>query len=227
MTGGLSWGAMADQEGAVPYRKFYDEERARSYGQAKETARGTHRAECRLVERALRGIDRSESIVDVPCGDGRVTPLLAHLGFHPVAADVSPAMVELAQRRFAGLGLAIPVEERDLEATGWPDGAFDNLFSFRFFHHLPTDALRAQVAREMCRVARRRVLVSYLDARSWTSRRREREARRRGRGPGKHAQRPEEMAAWFERAGFRVVADHARLPLVHSLRLLVAERVPG
>jgi len=213
--------AMGEQPQA--YRKYYGERQAERYGSSKEARGAVHRAECRLVERALAGVDRSESIVDVPCGNGRMTLLLAALGFRPAAADVSPPMVALARRRFEAEGLAIPVEERDLEATGWPDGAFDNLFSFRFFHHLPDDALRAQVAREMCRVARRRVLVSYLDARSWTYRRRALEARLKGKRSGKHPLHPRAMARFFEDAGFRVVADHARLPLVHSLRLMVAE----
>ncbi|MHC4547596.1 MAG: class I SAM-dependent methyltransferase [Planctomycetota bacterium] len=212
------------EKGAV-YRKYYDENQARKYRRSKEFAkRRTHAAECRLAARALAGVDRRESVVDVPCGAGRMTVFLARLGFAPAAADVSPAMVELARQRFAQEGLAVEVEVRDLEATDWPDGAFDNLFSFRFFHHLPTDALRRQVTAEMCRVARRRVVVSYLDARSWTARRRALESRLKQRRTGKHVLRPREMAALFEEAGFRILADHARLPLFHSLRVLVAER---
>jgi SAM-dependent methyltransferase len=212
-------------EQTAPYRKHYREEEARGYEQAKEKDQRAHRAECRLVERALAGVPRGESIVDAPCGAGRMTVLLARLGFRPAAADVSPAMVDLARQRFAREGVEVKVEQRDLEATGWPDGAFDNVFSFRFFHHLPTDAQRRTVARELCRVAARRVIVSYLDARSWTWRKRALETRLTGKRFGKHPLAPRAMAALFEEAGFRPVADHARLPLVHSLRVLVAERI--
>lgn len=210
-------------EQPVPYRKHYGEEQARGYERAKASDPRAHRAECRLVERALRGVPRAETIVDVPCGAGRMTVLLAALGFKPAAADVSPAMVELARLRFARDGLSVAVEERDLEATGWPDGAFDNVFSFRFFHHLPTDAQRRRVAAELCRVAARRVIVSYLDARSWTWRKRALETRLSGKTFGKHPLSPRAMAGYFEEAGFRPVADHARLPLFHSLRVLVVE----
>ncbi|HEX5136115.1 MAG TPA: class I SAM-dependent methyltransferase [Planctomycetota bacterium] len=212
-------------EQTAPYRKHYDEDQARGYERAKAADVRSHRAECRLVERALEGVPRGESIVDAPCGAGRMTVLLAGLGFRPAAADVSPAMVDLARQRFLREGLQVAVEQKDLEATGWPDGAFDNVFSFRFFHHLATDAQRRTVARELCRVAARRVIVSYLDARSWTCRKRALEARLSGRRPGKHPLAPHAMAGFFEEAGFRPVADHARFPLVHSLRVLVAERI--
>ncbi len=210
-------------EQPVPYRKHYGEEQARGYERAKEADPRSHRAECRLVERALRGVPRGETIVDVPCGAGRMTVLLAALGFRPAAADVSPAMVELARLRFGRDGIVVPVEQRDLEATGWPDQAFDNVFSFRFFRHLPTDAQRRRVAAELCRVAARRVIVSYLDARSWTWRKRALETRVFGKTFGKHPLSPRVMKGFFEEAGFHPVADHARLPLLHSLRVLVAE----
>jgi len=209
---------------AVAYRKFYDAGQARRYGEKKAAKGGTHLAECRLAARALAGVPRDQTIVYVPCGTGRMTFELVRLGFKPAAADVSPAMVELARAAFEERGIEIAVEVQDLEATTWPDRAFDNVFSFRFFHHLPTPELQAQVARELCRIAAKRVLVSYLDSRAWTARRRAFETLLRDRKPGKHTLRPGQMRALFEEQGFRVVADMARFPFLHSLRVLVAER---
>jgi len=179
------------------------------------------------VERALRGVPRDETIVDAPCGAGRMTVFLRSLGFRPAAADVSPAMVELTRRRLERESIDAAVEERDLEDTGWPDAAFDNVFCFRFFHHLPTDAHRRRVAQELCRVAGKRVVVSYLDAGSWTWRRRAMETRLLGKTFKKYPLTPPAMARLFEEAGFAVVADHAQLPFLHSLRVLVAERAPS
>ena len=198
----------------MAYLKQYDQDLARSYVEDKEGSW----LDRRLVTRCLAGIPRTESIVDVPCGGGRMTTLLAELGFHPAAADVSPAMLDLARARFRALSLEIPLEPQDLEKTTWPDARFDNVLCFRLFHHLPTEELRAKVVRELCRVARRRVLLSYLDARSLRSRR-----RKRAGAPKKHPATPKEMAAYFARFGFRMTRDVARFPL-RSLRMLVAER---
>jgi len=212
----------------VPYRKLYGEAQARHYAHAKESAARTHRGDVALVERALRLVPRDESLLDLPCGAGRMTAALARLGFaRLIAADVSPAMVELARARLGSEGIAARLVLADAEHLPFTDGEFDNVLCFRLFHHFPTEALREQVARELCRVVRRRVIVSYLDARSFTSRKRQIErALKRGppRPPSKFTQTPAEIAALFERAGFRLVADLARLPLWHSLRLLVAQR---
>jgi ubiquinone/menaquinone biosynthesis C-methylase UbiE len=207
------------------YRKHYGEEQARHYERAKEGDARTHRSETALVERALRGVPRGESVLDLPCGAGRMTVALAELGFTRITgADVSPAMVALARRRLAAEGLSFPVVEADAERLPFADGEFDDVFCFRLFHHFPTAALREQVARELARVARRRVIVSYLDRRSFTSRKRQLGRLLKPRPPSKFAQTPAEMAALFEAAGMSPRADLARFPLWHSLRVLVAER---
>lgn len=207
------------------YRKLYGEAQAQHYALAKEAARTTHRGEAALAARALRGVPRDESLLDLPCGAGRMTVELARLGFRKLAAaDVSPAMLELARARLAEEGIDAPVTQADVERLPFADREFDNVFCFRLFHHFPTDALRRQAVSELCRVARRRVLVSYLDRRAFTARKRALQSLWRPRPASKFSQSPGELAALFRAAGWKPVADFARLPFWHSLRLLVAER---
>jgi ubiquinone/menaquinone biosynthesis C-methylase UbiE len=209
---------------SVPYRKHYSKEQAERYARVKEAARRTHRAEQRLARRALARLPPGASVLDLPCGAGRMSLLLFEAGFRVTAADVSPAMADLARERFRSLGLALPVEVRDLEATGYPDGAFDAVFCFRLFHHFPTDALRARAAAELRRIARSHLVVSYLDARSFTSLRRAWQVRRGWKRASKFTQTPSEMRGFFEVDGWRVVDDLARAPFLHSLRVVVVER---
>lgn len=207
------------------YRKIYDPAQAAHYSVAKEAARATHRGEVALAARALRDVPRHETLLDLPCGAGRMTVELARLGFTAlVAADVSPAMLELAQARLRAAGLAVPLTLADAERLPFPDQAFDNVFCFRLFHHFPDDRLRRQVAHELCRVARRRVVVSYLDRRAFTARKRQLQSWWRPRKASKFTQSPDEMASFFRDCGFAPVADLARLPYWHSLRILVADR---
>ncbi len=210
----------------LPYRKHYGDAQALHYAHAKQAAVATHQGEAALVERALRKVPRTESLLDLPCGAARMTAVLAQLGFtHLAAADVSPAMVELARARLADDGIDAPVSLADAEHLPFADSAFDNVFCFRLFHHFPSDDLRTTVVRELARVARRRVFLSYLDTRSFTSRKRAFERLFRPRPPSKFTQTPREFAALLMRGGLRVVADHARFPWWHSLRLVVAEPV--
>jgi len=208
------------------YRKYYDDRQARRYAAVKEGATGTNAAEIALVRRGLAGAAPGESILDIPCGSGRVAVHLARWGYRVACADVSPAMLDCARERFRAEGLGIPLHEADLEGTDFADGAFDNVLCFRLFHHFPDDALRRRAAKELLRIARRRVLVSYHDARSFTSIKRAVEAQVKGKELHKYPLRPAAMAACFRDPSWRVARDVARFPLLHSLRLLVLERVP-
>ncbi len=207
------------------YRKLYDPAQAAHYSVAKEAARTTHRAEVALASRALRDVPRSESLLDLPCGAGRMTIELARLGFSRLAAaDVSPAMLELARDRLAVEGLTIRLTLADAERLPFADQAFDNVFCFRLFHHFPDDVLRRQVAHELCRIAAKRVLVSYLDRRAFTARKRQLQSWWHPRTQSKFTQSPSEMTTFFRQSGFVPVADVARFPYWHSLRILVVRR---
>jgi len=207
------------------YGKVYGAEAAARYAREKEGARAAHRAECALAARALARVPREETLLDVPCGTARMSSALARLGFARLAcADVSPAMLDLARERLRRESLRFPLVRADVEALPFAARSFDTVFCFRLFHHLPDDELRRTVAAELCRVSRRRVVVSYLDARAFTSRKRALELKLRPRPTSRFAQTPRAAAEFFTAQGLRLVADLARLPLWHSLRVLVLER---
>ena len=91
-------------------RVKYTPERARAY---QVRAERKERAELRLVERAFGVIPRGR-VLDAPCGGGRVTMMLAGLGYKMTAADLSDAMLAITREKIAGSGLKIPVEPQDL-----------------------------------------------------------------------------------------------------------------
>ena len=209
---------------AEPYRKTYSPEKAALYVQSKDENPDTNRAECALVRRAFAGIARGSRVLDLPCGGGRMTVLLSQLGYEMEAADISPSMVDLTRARLVQEQIDAPVSRQDLESTTFADRQFDAVLCFRMFHHFPTLELRERATRELCRIVSSCVVVSYLDARSWTSRRRALQARFAGKPANKFSQTPQDCAALFTAQGFKVVADLARFPLFHSLRVLVARR---
>jgi SAM-dependent methyltransferase len=215
---------MTDRSGVVRshgYRKYYDRGHAEGYVRGIRETDRKHRDECALVARAFERVPKRDRVLDIPCGGGRMTAFLLRLGYDVSGADVSPAMLEIARRR---LGEAAHFESQDLERTTYADGAFDTVFSFRLFHHFPTATLRAQIVGELCRIAGKRVVVSYLDSRSFTSRRLALENRVTGRPVTRYSIAPAAIAALFRERGFRRVADLARLPLLRTIRLAVFER---
>jgi len=204
------------------FAKTYDSEQAQRYQQTKSPRK--HRAEMRLVERALAFVSRDARLLDVPCGYGRVMEHLHARGYRVSGADLSEPMLELARANLGARGWSGSLERQDLLALGYPDRAFDALICFRVFHHLPDADTRQAVVAELCRVAAGHVLLSYISPTSFTSRLASLRAAWGGKARGRHATALGELDGYFERCGFRLVRDLARLRLVHSLHLSVWER---
>jgi ubiquinone/menaquinone biosynthesis C-methylase UbiE len=202
------------------YRRVYDQAASLRY---QERRPGKHRAELRLLERAFRHIPLDHRVLDAPCGGGRVAIHLAGLGYQVAAADVSPAMLALARENLARHELSCPVELQDVEALSCPDRSFDTIVCFRLFHHFPTDEIRQRVVGELCRVAARNVVLSYFSAASINALKiRMRTAR--GERPERFHQSSVQIQNFFAPHGFHLVADLARVPILHTLRLAVFQR---
>lgn len=212
-----------DKAPAYNGRVKYTPEKARAY---QVRAERKERAELRLVERAF-GVIPPGRVLDAPCGGGRVTLMLAGLGYKMTAADLSDAMLEITREKVAAGRLKIPVEKQDLERMSYPDRHFDAIISFRLFHHFPNAEIRQRVVTELCRVADQFVALSYFSPYSYTSLDRKWRAARGGRKSQKHSTPLREVKAYFAKCGFELVRDYARLNLIHTLHLAVFRRRPS
>lgn len=201
-------------------RVKYTPEKARAYQIRTERK---ERAELRLVEKAFSVVPRGR-VLDAPCGGGRVSLMLAGLGYTVTAADLSDSMLEITRENVAAAKLPITVEKQDVEHLKFPDRHFDTVISFRLFHHFPNVEIRQRVVRELCRVADKFVALSYFSPYSYTSLDRKLRAARGGRKSQKHATSLREVKSYFEACGFELVRDFARLNLIHTLHLAVFRR---
>ncbi len=207
-------------EPAYRGRIKYTPEKAQAYQHCKP---GKMLAELLLVERAFGVIPRGR-VLDAPCGGGRVTLMLAKKGYEMVSGDLSESMIEIARENMSAAGLKIPVERQDVEKLTFADQSFDSVVSFRLFHHFPNVEIRQRVVRELCRVAKGHVAMSYFSPTSFTSiKRRLREARG-GRKSQKHSTSLSEVMNYFDACGFDLVRDFARMKLIHTLHMAVFRR---
>jgi SAM-dependent methyltransferase len=104
---------------------------------------------------------RGETVLDLPCGAGRLLPLLRErFGHRVLQADGSLAMLHEA-RAAAAAGARAPAAAADALAMPFADRAVDGVVMFRFLHHLPPE-LRQRALAEAARVARRFVVVSFF-----------------------------------------------------------------
>lgn len=127
--------------------------------------------ERRCITMALAGIPQGSRVLDLPCGTGRLTRLLVGHGFRVTGADVSEAMLAQARNnRAAGRLLAsntfphVDFEHRDIMQTGYPDGHFDAVICNRLFHHFTEHATRLRALRELRRISRGPVIISFFNS---------------------------------------------------------------
>ena len=182
-----------------------------------------NRAESRLVERAFEQVPPG-SVLDVPCGGGRMSLLLARRGYAVTAADLSEPMQEITRENAKAANLPIEVTKGDVEQMEFSDRSFDTVFSFRLFHHFPNRDIRARVVGQLCRVARAHVLISYFSPFAGTSLKRAIQGKWFGYNHKKFATSLTELKTYFEPHGFRLRQNFARRPLLHTLHLAVFEK---
>lgn len=163
-----------------------------------------------------------ESVLDLPCGAGRLLPLLRdELGHRVVQADGSLAMLQQARSRALP---PVPGALGNALAMPFADGAVDGVVMFRFLHHLPPDAAARALA-EACRVARRFVVVSFFHpcsvhqlTRAWR--------RWCGASPTRFAMDLRTLRRRLAGAGFRLAGHRAELPYAKDLWLAAFVRTP-
>ncbi|MFN9755715.1 MAG: class I SAM-dependent methyltransferase [Planctomycetota bacterium] len=107
-----------------------------------------------LAQAAATGRLTPGSWLDVPAGAGRLT---AELPGPAVAVDRDAAMLQAADglpRRACASAQALPFRDR----------AFAGVLCHRLLQHIPTAAERVAILRELARVARGVVIVSFFDS---------------------------------------------------------------
>jgi SAM-dependent methyltransferase len=80
-------------------------------------------AQADTIEQLL-ALDPGSSVLDVPCGEGRIARQLAGRGYRVTGVDRSPALLDLAKEAATAAGLDINWEQRDMRDLPW-DGTFD------------------------------------------------------------------------------------------------------
>ncbi len=126
-----------------------------------------------MLARALKRVGAFGTILDLPCGAGRLTPTLARVADRVVCADLAGPMIDEA--RDATAGIARPRDGLQFVRSSalrmpFADKSFDVVVCWRLLQHLRNAADRAALFREMARVARHAVILSFSDSGTWRAR---------------------------------------------------------
>jgi len=164
-------------------------------------------------------------ILDIPCGHGRFTPQLrAAATERLVCGDLRPKHIQALVAAEPDHGTRIETVQTDLfERLPFKDGEFDLVFNFRFLHHVRRDNQRSHLIKELARVSRRYLIVSYYQNAALHA-----FQKRIWRRPGHSHDLPMVDRAAFLRCivahGYQVLDDRGVLPGIHAHRVGLFER---
>lgn len=116
--------------------------------------RGGEQAVDRLLADVGVELRGSEDVVEIGCGIGRLTRVMAVRSRHVHALDVSEEMLADARRYNPGLKNVDWVHGDGTTLAPLPDARFDACISFVVFQHLPNPELTYGYVREIGRVLR-------------------------------------------------------------------------
>jgi SAM-dependent methyltransferase len=155
----------ADQTSEAYQQNYQTDQRAATYN-AKYRDRWTKRLstwrEFRLLDRMLRNQGRCKVLLDLPCGGGRLSPSMARYADLLIEADVA-----VGQLRYGRNHGRVPTRQVWMTASGFHiplrDASVDGTVCVRLNHHLPTEAERERLVRELLRVSKRFLIMSFFD----------------------------------------------------------------
>ncbi len=162
-------------------RRYQSAEGAESYSkkfQKHWNERLNDTFERRLVQRLLNEVsrnDRPHRALDMPCGYGRLYPLLAEASAEVVECDWSHPMLLRARESQSRMptGGARRHVRAEAGRLPFPDRSFDLVLSVRLCHHIRSHEERLAYVRELMRVSAGWVIFTYFDTRSLKNRLRE------------------------------------------------------
>jgi 2-polyprenyl-3-methyl-5-hydroxy-6-metoxy-1,4-benzoquinol methylase len=104
------------------------------------------------------------SVLEIGCGMGLHSELMARAGAKLTSVDISDTSVEATRRRFDLRGLDADIRRMDARQLAFPDASFDFVWSWGVIHH---SADTAAIIREVARVLRQdgetRIMVYNLN----------------------------------------------------------------
>ena len=185
-----------------------------------------HNSEMQLVEQAFQLLPANEiqTVLDAPCGVGRVSVWLAQQGFQVTGVDLGEAAVELTRETLAQNNLAATIEAQNIMSMTYHDEQFDGSICLRLLHHFEHQEDKINLINELCRVTKKYVVISYFSTRSVTSIKRRIRHLVSGKPVKQYPDRLEDLEKKFAANGFVLHGRVKRSAILHSLQMAVFRR---
>nr|WP_240147465.1 methyltransferase domain-containing protein [Halorussus sp. JP-T4] len=155
---------------SVKGAEWYQTDEVAEEYEEKRFSRGGRLIDRREKQAVLDAVGPLEgkNVLEIACGTGRFTVMLAERGADIVGLDISAAMLQQGRQKARSAGVADHLEfmRGDAGRLPFPDDHFDTVFAMRFFHLADTPATFLS---EMRRVAKDQVVFDTFNATSTRS----------------------------------------------------------
>ena len=185
-----------------------------------------HQFEMQMVSEAFHMLPESKvkTVLDAPCGVGRLSLWLAQKGYQVCAVDLGEAAAQLTKNLLSDNDLKADVECQDIFNMRFDDGAVDAVVCFRLLHHFKEKDDQQNLTSELCRVSSQYVVISYFSGHSVTSLRRKLRKLLTGKPVKQNPMSLADLKALFAKDGYQLNGAVKRSGFLHSLQLAVFER---
>ncbi len=106
----------------------------------------------RALRKVLGTIQNGAKVLDVGCGVGRWSIMLAKQGCDITGVDMSPQMLVLAKRNAAAENLKINFIESPADSLDLPENSFDVILSVTVLHHIIDDEKKRKTIENLMRI---------------------------------------------------------------------------
>jgi SAM-dependent methyltransferase len=214
----LSWDPLEHYKD-VEVAERYDAERF-----SRLSGRVFNGLEKRNVRKAFQGVPAGATVVDAPCGTGRLAEVLLDCGFHVVGVDISPAMLEVARRKLARFGSRFEPHVCDARRLATLKRRFDAALCARVLMHFPLSQ-QIEFVRGIADVTSQRIVFTHgYDTRYQRFRRRVKRWLRQGGEPVGFPLREDQLQRLFAETGLREIDRLRIFPAISEAITVVTER---
>jgi len=219
------------KDAALRYQKKFDRSwhaKVGAWWEMKLTIKAlTHAG--RLIKKST-GKSLSElTVLDYPCGAGRLAKMFATRVAGYVAGDHSPYMVELTSTLLEQAGLQdklIATTVGDVKESDLEDQSVDLAACMRLLHHFPLSEDRINILKEFHRVSRHALIVTYHDADSIKQKRYIKKRKRLGKPCTRVILTEKEFADEASQAGWHLAESWQVSSISSGLCIALLQRQP-
>ena len=180
-----------------------------------------HRFEMQMVNEAFQIFPSTEvkTVLDAPCGVGRLSLWLAQEGFEVTAVDLGESAIKLTNELLSYQSFKETAQWQDIFNMQFADGEFDASICFRLLHHFQEVDDQQKLIAELCRVSSKYVVISYFSTYSVTSLRRRLRNVLTGKSVKQNPMPLLHLKGLFEPHCYELLGTVKRSGLLHSLQV--------